>query len=257
MTVTRSLATLPPKSNDTDGPLYVQLARTLREEIVNGVYPIGTQLPKEELLRERFSVSRFTVREALRLLREEGLVQSRQGAGTVVVPAAPPGAYAHHVMSINDLDAFATRTRLELASIKTVKVDKRLASRIGVPPGDEWLEAVGFRYVEDAGPPVTQIEYFINREFSAVGRLMPRHNGPIFTLIEDMFAVQIVEVHQEIGATVLSADLAEKFELAEGDPALEIVRIYSLSNGTIAQVTVNTHPAARFRHSMHMRRVKA
>lgn len=244
------------KSGRAEDPLYVQLARTLKEEIVNGVYPIGTQLPKEELLRTRFSVSRFTVREALRLLREEGLVQSRQGAGTVVVPAQP-NAYVHHVSSIDDLDAFANQTRLELSVIKTIKVDKKLAARIGVGVGEEWLQAVGFRYTDDTPTPVCQIEYYINREFNAVGRLLQRHNAPIFPLIEDMFAVQIVEVEQEIGASALTPELAKAFVLDVTVPALEIIRTYSLANGMVAQITVNTHPADRFKHSMRMRRTRA
>ena len=55
-------------------PLYLQVVRALKEDIVSGVYPIGSQLPTEEELCERFSVSRYTVREALRRLREDSLV---------------------------------------------------------------------------------------------------------------------------------------------------------------------------------------
>ena len=44
---------------------YLQIARTLRKEIVDGVYPVGSQLPTEHQLCERFAVSRYTVREAL------------------------------------------------------------------------------------------------------------------------------------------------------------------------------------------------
>ena len=65
---------------------YLQIARTLRKEIVDGVYPVGSQLPTEHELCERFAVSRYTVREALRRLREDNLVASRPRAGTRVVP---------------------------------------------------------------------------------------------------------------------------------------------------------------------------
>lgn len=65
---------------------YLQIARTLRKEIVDGVYPVGSQLPTEHQLCERFAVSRYTVREALRRLREDNLVASRPRAGTRVVP---------------------------------------------------------------------------------------------------------------------------------------------------------------------------
>src|SRR5262249_18254501 len=56
---------------------YLQVARTLRKEIVDGVYPVGSQLPTEHELCERFAVSRYTIREALRRLREDNLVSSR------------------------------------------------------------------------------------------------------------------------------------------------------------------------------------
>jgi non-ribosomal peptide synthetase component F len=100
-------------------------------------------------------------------------------------------------------------------------------------------------------------EYYINRAFAAVGRLLQRHTGPIFPLIEDLFGVSIVEVHQQIAAVLVAAEPAERLKTEPGSPALEVQRTYKTSDGEIAQVTVNTHPASRFRHSMTMRRVRA
>src|SRR3954462_15274040 len=102
---------------------YVQVARALRKDIVDGVYPVGSQLPTEEELCARFSVSRYTVREALRRLREDNLVSSRQGAGTIVVPPRPSDSYVHEVMSINDLVAFATGVRFVIETIEMVVAD--------------------------------------------------------------------------------------------------------------------------------------
>ena len=73
-----------------------------------GCIPVGSQLPTEHELCERFAVSRYTVREALRRLREDNLVSSRPRAGTLVVPRPASNSYAQDVMSINDLLAFAT-----------------------------------------------------------------------------------------------------------------------------------------------------
>lgn len=72
-------------------PRYLQVARELRQDIVDGVYPVGSQLPTEHELCERFSVSRYTVREALRRLRDDHLIESRPRAGTLVVPRTTPG----------------------------------------------------------------------------------------------------------------------------------------------------------------------
>src|SRR5579864_3078049 len=94
-----------PMAIRADEPLYLQVVRALKDDIVSGIYPIGSQLPTEEELCGRFSVSRYTVREALRRLREDSLVSSRQGAGTTVVPPRPSDSFVHEVMSINDLVA--------------------------------------------------------------------------------------------------------------------------------------------------------
>lgn len=58
----------------------------LVQRIVRGVHPSGTSLPPEPALCEAFSVSRTVIREAVKVLQEKGLVQVRQGAGTVVTP---------------------------------------------------------------------------------------------------------------------------------------------------------------------------
>lgn len=237
-------------------PLYLQVAHALREEVVRGVYPVGSLLPTEDKLCERFSVSRYTVREALRLLREDGLVSSRRGAGTIVVPPHSSGSDSHQVMSINDLVAFATGTRYAIDSIRTLTIDKKLAGRTGLAAGEEWLEVRGYRYSEDHDIPVCWTEYYINRAYAAVGRILQRHTGPIFPLIEDMFGLSIAEVHQQISATLIAPGLAADLKVAKESAALEVRRTYKTADEKIAQVTINTHPAARFQHSMTMRRVK-
>ncbi|HTZ12331.1 MAG TPA: UTRA domain-containing protein, partial [Mycobacterium sp.] len=63
-------------------------------------------------------------------------------------------------------------------------------------------------------------------------------------------------VRQEIAAVLISPVLAEQLSVEAGGPALEVHRTYTTSDGEVAQVTINTHPAARFRHSMTMRRVR-
>lgn len=229
----------------------------MKEEIVSAVYPVGSQLPTEDELCGRFSVSRYTVREALRRLREDGLVTSRQGAGTVVVPPRPSDSYVHHVTSINDLVAFATGAHYVIESIKMVSIDDKLAARTGLGVGEEWLQVRGYRQAEGAEYPIWWVEYYINREFAAVGRLLQRHNGPIFPLIEDLFGQSIVEVHQEIAGTLISETLAGILKVPEGSAALEVRRTYKTADGEIAQITINIHPASHFRHSMTMRRVKS
>lgn len=79
-------ASPPPPWARRPANLARAVTAELVERIVRGVHPPGTPLPPEPILCETFSVSRTVVREAVKILQEKGLVQVRQGAGTMVTP---------------------------------------------------------------------------------------------------------------------------------------------------------------------------
>src|ERR1700760_1519217 len=69
-----------------DGPLYKLLATRIADLADSGELPPGVRLPPERQLAVAISVSRNTTTAAYQLLRDEGLAQTRQGAGTVITP---------------------------------------------------------------------------------------------------------------------------------------------------------------------------
>jgi DNA-binding FadR family transcriptional regulator len=74
----------PPAWTRRPANLARAVTAELVERIVRGLHPPGTPLPPEPALCETFSVSRTVVREAVKILQEKGLVQIRQGTGTLV-----------------------------------------------------------------------------------------------------------------------------------------------------------------------------
>ena len=69
-------------------PAFRQVAADLREKITTGQLAPGAQLPSERDLVDAYGVSRPTVRDAVNLLRSEGLVTSEHGRGVFVRPPA-------------------------------------------------------------------------------------------------------------------------------------------------------------------------
>ena len=67
-------------------PLYLQLAAILRQAITSGELAPRALMPSESYLMGQHGVSRGTVRRALGMLREEGLIQTFPGRGTFVAP---------------------------------------------------------------------------------------------------------------------------------------------------------------------------
>lgn len=64
--------------------LYEQIVQQVEESILSGQLKTGDQLPAERDLAQRFGVSRTAVREAVKTLREKGLVEAYSGRGTFV-----------------------------------------------------------------------------------------------------------------------------------------------------------------------------
>ena len=68
---------------------YAEVAVHLERQIAAGDFASGTLLPTEAALCETYGISRFTARAALKSLAEKGLIERRQGRGSVVLNARP------------------------------------------------------------------------------------------------------------------------------------------------------------------------
>ena len=91
---------------------YRTLAATLRDAIRGGEYADGQQLPTEEQLSARHSVSRQTVRRAMQDLVSEGIIYRVAGRGTY--PVAEADRYLRHFGSVEDLMALSLDTECEV-----------------------------------------------------------------------------------------------------------------------------------------------
>ncbi len=96
------------------GPLAI--AATLRNRIVTGTYSYGEKMPTERAMAIAFGTSRATLREALRLLEQGGLIQRKVGSGTYVIyqPAGEAGQSSEDVAEITSpLELVDARTAIE------------------------------------------------------------------------------------------------------------------------------------------------
>ncbi|MED3646229.1 GntR family transcriptional regulator [Halalkalibacterium halodurans] len=84
-------------------PLYLQVIDKLKHDMESGVYEEGEKLPSEFELSKQLGVSRATLREALRLLEEEGVVVRRHGVGTFVHTKPLFSAGIEELYSVTDM----------------------------------------------------------------------------------------------------------------------------------------------------------
>lgn len=236
-------------NGQSDGlPLYLQVASTLRTAILRGVYPVGSRVPTEDELCRHFKVSRHTIREALRQLRNDGLITSTPGSRPVVAPPALPGQ-TDFFAGEGGFD-YMIGTRLAIESMEMVPVTRALADETGLPRGEQWLCAKGYRINVDDGLATCWNEYVIAAQYAMVGRLLARHVGPIVPLLEDLFDLRIARITRSMSAVPLPAELAEGFRAAPGSPALRIVTRCETPDGRIALVNRSLHPSGVFSYAI-------
>ena len=236
-------------------PLYQIVARSLQAEIVRGLFPVGTQLPSEAALAARFDISRQTVRQALRVLRESGLVKSRQGLGTIVQRPGASEGYVHHVETISDLFPVDVETRYELPDGKLIPLPE-WAKTVGEPhPQQKWLYLRGGRFEPGAAEPFNEVDIFVAARFAGVGRLVGSHSGAIYAGIEMIYGETVKEVQQVIGTFVCDGEKGTRIGLNKGDGGIEIHRIYRVASEDIALISFNRYKLQGFTFSMSLRRV--
>lgn len=242
------------RAKSDTAPLHLKVADALRRGIEADSLAIGARLPTEDALCRRFRVSRHTVREALRRLRDEGLVASRQGAGTTVVRRGSQALYVHSVSSVEELLQYATEAHFEVDKSAVVTADAALARRLGCKRGERWLRVEGFRYVAGQTEPICWTEVFVLAAYAGVGLRIGRSTGTIYSWIEEMYGVRVAEVEQVISAEPMPKPVAEGLRARAGRLAVAMRRSYRLADRQLVEVAFNLHPADRFTYSIKLQR---
>jgi len=252
----------PQSENDTlrrtdgDGtlPLYVQLAQTIGDKIASGAYPVGSLLPTEAELGLRFGVSRYTVRQAILHLRNQGLVSARKGVGTRVQSASAETSYTQSMRSLAELLQYATETRFDVMAVDEVVARGALAEALGCRPRKPWIHVAGVRHGAPDEPPHCFIEIYIDEAYRALSDEPGTIRTAIWSLIEKRYGETIIEVDQTIEATVLDEKMARLLKAEAGAPALKFTRRYYVTGRRLVEMSINVHPADRFSYKMTIRR---
>ncbi|WDZ82411.1 GntR family transcriptional regulator [Micromonospora cathayae] len=143
-------------------PLYQQLASTLRERIQSGDLDRGDRFPTESELTERYHVSRNTVRLALDVLRNEGLVVSQRGRGSFVRAepalryyASLTGSRKRRLEADRRRDTFSQQIEAQgkkarqVSTVETVPAEAEIAAHLHLSPGDPVAVRRRVMYADD------------------------------------------------------------------------------------------------------------
>ncbi len=116
-------------------PAYLLIADAIAEQIAAGVYRAGDQLPTEPQLRTQFGVSPVTVRRAVTILLDRGLVTTTRGKGTFVRPLDITEA-VFRLQEITDLWMDDATVDVLLLEARIIPADAHVAATLQLADGD-------------------------------------------------------------------------------------------------------------------------
>lgn len=234
-------------------PLYAALSEVLIRDISSGKYPPLSTLPTEQELTELYGVSRQTVRQALRVLRDRGLISSHPGIGTIVREVASHREAFHAVNSTEDLLQFVGNTQMHAVSKQEVVATPQLAAAIGCKVG-QLMSVAGFlRKLPSAELPMSYVLIYVNPMYAKAQETPQISNVPIYQRIEQLFNVRVHEIQQDTTATLLDEELAGLLKTDSGEAALKITRYFYDVNQSLLQVSISFYPSSRYTQSARFR----
>jgi DNA-binding GntR family transcriptional regulator len=227
-------------------PRYSEIEDILRQEIQTGVYRLGTRLPTEHELCERFGVSRFTVRQALSRLREAGILDARPGIGTIVVSSADRVTFVHTLSSMEELLLYPAETDRQHISVQRIEATPEQAVMLRCSPGQRWVRLKAMRVARPSNAPIAAVDIFMLPKFADVIDGPNPDGAAAVRQIEQQHGHRAAHAQVEIFVSRIDPQLAKPLMVEEGDPALIILRRYRGDDGAIFLVTYSVHPENRF-----------
>jgi len=217
-------------------PLYVQVASVMRQRIETGYWVEGDKISTLEELESEFGVARVTIRQAIELLRDEGLLDAQQGRGTFV-----SGKPLHNrwLNLANDFDKVVASIKDNV--IKRVHIEENVAA----PELDEHEGEPA-----DAYTFLRSVQYNHGEPFSAVNLYLAQDifdrdrkrftNGAALPMLVEMDDVEIAHAFQTLTIGVADPETAEHLKIGLGEPTADC-RLVLLDDKGVALYVADIH----------------
>ena len=229
-------------------PRYLQIAEALRRDLRGE----GERIPSEHQLCAIYKVSRPTIRQALEVLVQEGLLYRHAGRGTFSTPTPGGDRKLRVIGSVGDMLAMAEETWFKLLSREVVVVPANIAQALRLAPGSSAYRVVGVRHA-DNGP----FQYVTAYVPEAVGRALSDEDlskTSMVGAIERHLAMPIKFMEQVTEAALAPRHVAELLQVRPRTPLLLFERTYFAVSGEPVEHAQTYQTSRRYPYRMVLSR---
>ena len=210
-------------------PRYVQLADMMRRRIAKGQWAPGDVLPSIESLMREFGVARVTVRQATRLLSDEGLLSPQRGRGTFVTDAAGRNRKLLVETTLDDLVAMYRGDTPDLSN--TIESDEQpvLTDADGIAaPHYFHMRRVHSR----DGEHYCAVSIFLDdRVFQKAPERFRRE--VVLPILTSLPGVTVASAHQTLRISTADVEIARNLQIPINAPVAEVRRVLCAPDGSV------------------------
>ena len=230
-------------------PRYVQLADIFRQRIARGVWGKGTMLPSIERLMEEFSVARVTVRGAVKLLTDEGLVSPHRGRGTLINDVPPrKRSLRVHTTFAGLVDMYRDDTPV-LTNIAESDASPALLEGDGNPaPSYFHMRRV---HARDGIKYCVISMYIDDRVFNKAPARF--RNEVVLPLLFSLPGVEIAHARQTMRISRADVEVAALLDIPVGEPMADVRRVLAGPDGTVIYLADVTYRGDHIHLDMDLR----
>lgn len=223
-------------------PAYVRIRDQIKREIDEHVWKVGKRLPSERDLAEVFHVSRMTLRQAISLLVEEGVLERRIGSGTFVASTRVQEKMRGTTSFTEIIKSQGKEPSSQLISYRRTIPNEQEVKKLGIQQTENIIRMERIRYAdkvpvvyEVASIPEKFIKNFKKDEITQHFFQTLQKNG-----------YRIGKSQQTIHAGLAKEKIAQYLDISKGQAILGLTQISYLEDGTAFEFVKSQYAGERF-----------
>jgi len=225
--------------------LVTRVCDALRAQMADPALPTGARLPSEAVLARELKISRPTLREAIRILVRDGLLDVRHGVGTFVAANSP-----HLRNALDSISSLSSTIRAagRVAGVRGLKVDEvsppyEVAQALECPIGATVARIRRVRLV-DGAPLALAAEYLPLSKAAPFDRLARFSGGSLYEFLTGDLGLALLRSEMSVTAVSATARQANELDIKHGAPLLLMREVHFSENDRRILYSVNHHNSA-------------
>jgi GntR family transcriptional regulator len=236
-------------------PYYIQLMAILKEKVQAGIWVPGEQIPGEQELCTLYRVSRTVVRQALRELELEGVINRRKGKGTFIsLPKISEGLVHKLTGFYQDMVERGLKPVTKVLHQDVTPANEKVARFLNIQPGDQVIDILRLRYVDSE--PIHLVTTYIPFEICPALATVDLTNRSLYEFLETECGSLIAKGKRYIEAVLADENEAELLGIERGAPLIMLDSISYSENGKPIEYYHALHRGDRSRFEVELLRIK-